>query len=81
MYIYALAVTPLINLLHHHQPDVSQSWFADDATAAGQFFIDGSNFSLWAHSMVTMMPPKHTLLLSHNSKTKQNSYFRTLMLK
>ena len=34
--MYALAVTPLINSLCHHQPDVSQAWFVDDATAAGQ---------------------------------------------
>ena len=31
---YALVVTPLINSLCHHQLDVSQAWFADDATAA-----------------------------------------------
>ena len=36
MAMYALAVTPLINSLRYHQPDVSQAWFADDATAAGQ---------------------------------------------
>ena len=36
MTMYALAVTPLINSLCHHQLDVSQAWFADDATAAGQ---------------------------------------------
>ena len=36
MAMYALAVTPLINSLRHHQPDVSQAWFADDVTAAGQ---------------------------------------------
>ena len=36
MAMYALAVTPLINSLCHHQLDVSQVWFADDATAAGQ---------------------------------------------
>ena len=26
MAMYALAVNPLINSLHHHQPDVSQAW-------------------------------------------------------
>ena len=26
----------MINLLHHHHPNVSQAWFAEDATAAGQ---------------------------------------------
>ena len=36
MAMYALGVTPLINSLRHHQLDVSQTWFADDATAAGQ---------------------------------------------
>ena len=38
MAMYALAVIPLIILLCHHQPVVSQAWFADDAhaTAAGQ---------------------------------------------
>ena len=36
MAMYALAVTPLIDSLHRHQPAVSQAWFADDATAAGQ---------------------------------------------
>ena len=33
---YAIAVTPLINHLRQSQPDVSQVWYADDATAAGQ---------------------------------------------
>ena len=36
MAMYAIAVTPLINHLHQSQPDISQGWFADDATAAGQ---------------------------------------------
>ena len=36
MAMYALAVTPLIRSLRHHQLNVSQVWFADDATAAGQ---------------------------------------------
>ena len=36
MAMYALAVAPLINSLHHHQLDVSQAWFVDHATAAGQ---------------------------------------------
>ena len=35
MGMYALAVIPLINSLHHHQLEVPQAWFADDATAAG----------------------------------------------
>ena len=33
MAMYALAVTPLIDSLHHHHQNVSQAWFADDATA------------------------------------------------
>ena len=37
MAMHALAVIPLINSLRHHQADVSQAWFVDDATAAGQF--------------------------------------------
>ena len=36
MSMYVFAVTLLINSLCHHQPDVSQAWFVDDATAAGQ---------------------------------------------
>ena len=36
MAMYALAVTPLIRSLRRCQPNVSQVWFADDATAAGQ---------------------------------------------
>ena len=36
MAMYALTVTPLINSLYHHQPDVSQAWLADDTTDAGQ---------------------------------------------
>ena len=36
MAMYILAVTLLIDLLHHHHPNVSQACFADDATAAGQ---------------------------------------------
>ena len=36
MAMYAVAVTPLIKHLRQSQPDVSQVWFADDATAAGQ---------------------------------------------
>ena len=36
MAMYTIAVTPLIRHLCESQPDVSQVWFADDATAAGQ---------------------------------------------
>ena len=36
MAMYAIAITPLINHLHQFQPDISQVWYADDATAAGQ---------------------------------------------
>ena len=36
MAMYTVAVTPLIKHLRQSQPDVSQVWFADDATAAGQ---------------------------------------------
>ena len=36
MAMYALAVTPVIDSLHHHHLGVSQAWFVDDATAAGQ---------------------------------------------
>jgi len=36
MAMYALAVTPLIRSLRQSQPDVSQVWYADDATAGGQ---------------------------------------------
>ena len=85
--MYALAVTPLIDSLHHHHQNVSQAWFADDATAAGQLIatyamVEAINFSLWAHSMVTIiMLQKHTLLSSHSSMTWQNSYLRTLMFK
>jgi len=32
MAMYALAVTPLIQALHHCQPNISQVWYADDAT-------------------------------------------------
>ena len=36
MAMYALTVTPLIDSLRHHHPNVSQAWFVDVATAAGQ---------------------------------------------
>ena len=36
MVMYAIAVTHLINHLHNLQSDISQVWYADDATAAGQ---------------------------------------------
>ena len=36
MAMYALAVTPLIDSLCHHRLNVSQAWFTDDATVAGQ---------------------------------------------
>ena len=36
MAMYALAVTPLIRSLRLSQPDVSQVWYADDATAGGK---------------------------------------------
>ena len=36
MAMYAIAVTPLINYLRRSQPDISQVWFPDDTTAAGQ---------------------------------------------
>ena len=65
---YAFAVTSLINSLCHHQPDVPQVWFADDATAAEQL---KTTFSLVVATYFfgpILMPPKHTLL-SHNSIT------------
>ena len=36
MAMYVLAVTPFIDSLRNHHPNISQAWFADDATAAGQ---------------------------------------------
>lgn len=36
MPMYALATIPLIKKLHHHLVDVSQVWYADDASAAGK---------------------------------------------
>ena len=35
MAMYDLAITPLIRKLHSSCPEVSQIWFADDATSAG----------------------------------------------
>ena len=34
--MYALATIPLIKKLHCHLGDVSQVWYADDASAAGK---------------------------------------------
>jgi len=44
--MYALAVTPLIQVLCRRQPDISQVWYADDATAAGKL---QSLFERWKH--------------------------------
>ena len=46
MAMYALAVTPLIRSLRQSQPDVSQVWYADDATAGGQL---ASLLHWWKH--------------------------------
>jgi len=46
MGMYALAVSPLIQTLRCHQPDISQVWYADDATAAGRL---QSLFQWWRH--------------------------------
>jgi len=35
MGMYALAVVPLVRRLHNEVPDISQVWFADDASAVG----------------------------------------------
>ena len=35
MAMYALAIAPLINKLHHSLPTCKQVWYADDSTAAG----------------------------------------------
>ena len=39
MAMYALAVNPLIHSLCQSQPDVSQVWYADDATVGGQLAL------------------------------------------
>ena len=46
MAMYTIAVTPLIRHLCESQLDVSQVWFADDATAAGQLapLLHGGDF-------------------------------------
>ena len=46
MAMYALAVTPLIRSLRQSQPDVSQVWYADDATAGGKLV---SLLCWWRH--------------------------------
>ena len=46
MAMYALAVTPLIRSLRQSQLDVSQVWYADDATAGGQL---ASLLHWWKH--------------------------------
>ena len=35
MAMYALAITPIIAKLNHHHKEISQVWFADDATGSG----------------------------------------------
>lgn len=39
MAMYALAVTPLIKMLCAKYPDVTEAWFADDATGAGKISL------------------------------------------
>ena len=46
MAMYALAVVPLIRQLRHAVSEVSQAWFADDATAAGSL---SSLLQWWQH--------------------------------
>ena len=62
MAMYALAITPLIRRLNEVQ-DVSQVWFADDATAAASCYISdhgGVSFPPSDRSTVTiLMPPRH----------------------
>ena len=53
MAMYALAVTPLIASLHHHR-NVSQAWFADDATAAGQLIP--LSYMQWWKQLLSLGP-------------------------
>jgi len=59
MVMYALAVTPLIQALHHCQPEISQVWYANDATAAGRL---QSLSQWWKH--ITHLGPHAVLLFS-----------------
>ena len=52
MAMYTVAVTALIRHLRQSQPDVSQVWFADDATAAGQL----TSLFQWWRLLLSMGP-------------------------
>ena len=52
MAMYALAVTPLIHSQHQSQPDISQVWYVDDATAAGKLVP----LLLWWKHLLTCGP-------------------------
>jgi len=39
MGMYALAVVPLVRHLHNEVPDISEAWFADDASAVGSLSL------------------------------------------
>ena len=85
LWMQGLAVTPLTNSLCHYQPDVSQTWFADDATAAGQVIP----LLQWWKELLCLSPlnsyhpnaAKTYLIVKPQFYDSQNSYFRTLMFK
>ena len=52
MAMYALAVTPLVNSLRHHQMSVYLACFLDDATAAGQL----TPLLLWWKQLISLGP-------------------------
>ena len=54
MPMYALATIPLIRKLHSLQDDVSQVWYADDASAAGKL---SRLHDWWSH--IAAIGPKY----------------------
>ena len=52
MYMYALAVRPLVDKLREAEPTTRQVWFADDATAAGKLH----SLYQWWQNILTIGP-------------------------
>ena len=63
MTMYAIAITLLINHLHQFQPDISQVWYADDATAAGQLEPLLQWWKLWVPFMAIFPMPSRLISL------------------
>jgi len=78
MAMYALAITPLIQALHHCQSDIFQVWYADNAMHCCwqltiPFFSGGSTYYIWDLAVAILRKLQNLLSLSSWSLQKKGS--------